>query len=490
MRHSPCSWSRRTALALVLLAALRASGPAAAAQVPGIVDGPGMRLAGTHTFAFIASAAGGTVSWSVDRETISDTGTSTRTSGFASGTGTTRAFSLPAVSGSETIYYITAADRGVLDVDTVQVFPAGTRTWFTYRSAGNPDVRVYAAIPASLSPASRILVVMHGNNRTADEFCDIWRSWATQHDYVLLCPYYDLVHWPNTGMYQMGNVFSADDCGGTMNPESRWTFTIDLGIHQRAREGFGIVDARFDLWGFSGGGQHVHRFMLFEPHAPVRLAIAAASGWYTAPDLSTDCPYGVDDPLLSLAHQDVVDWTNRNMILAVGTADTVRDDELRTTARADAQGLNRYQRADYMRNTAVGFNPLTRWRRVDVPGAAHEAKLVAQGTRDFLLQGLPLDSTSPGRVGARPVVRVHPNPLAGTATLSGEGWRDGEVTIEVFDLAGRKIAWRAASAITGQWRCAWSSLATHGAIAPGMYLVRVRDRERQAQQRVLVLGGR
>jgi len=445
-----------------------------------------MRLAGTHTFLFTPSGAGGTVTWSVDRETISDTGTSTRTNGFASGTGATRSFSLPAVSGSETIYYVSAADNGVQDVDTVQVFPANVRTWFTYRSPGNPDVRVYAAIPSTLSAASRILMVMHGNNRTADEFCDIWRSWATQNDYVLLCPYYDLVNWPETGMYQMGNVFSADDCGGTMNPESRWTFTIDLGVHQRARDGFGIVDPRFDLWGFSGGGQHVHRFMLYEPDAPVRLAIAAASGWYTAPDLVSDCPYGLDDPLLSFTQQDVAAWTNRNMIIAVGTADTIRDDELRTTARADAQGLNRYQRANYMWNQAVTVNPATRWRRVDVPGAAHDAKLVAQGTRSLLLQAV-LDSTPPDHVITRAVVRVHPNPLVGAAMLSGEGWTGGEVTVEIFDLAGREVASRTVSAINGQWRFAWNSLATHGRIARGMYLVRARDRERQAEQKVLVL---
>ena len=482
----PERMSSRWALAAVVLAVLNASGSGAEAQAPGIVQGPSMRLAGTHSFVFTPSAAGGTVNWSVDRETISDTGTSTRTNGFASGTGTSKSFSLPAVSGFETIYYITAADHGAQDVDTVQVFPSGVRTWFTYRSAGNPDVRVYAAIPSTLSPASKILMVMHGNSRTADEFCDIWRSWATQNNYVLLCPYYDLVNWPTTGMYQMGNVFSGDDCGGTKNPEAQWTFTIDLGIHQRARDGFGIVDPRFDLWGFSGGGQHVHRFMLFKPDAPVRLAFACASGWYTAPDRNIDCPYGLDDPLLSFSQQDVVDWTNKNMIIAVGTADTIRDEDLRTTARADAQGLNRYQRADYMYSKGVALNPSTRWRRVSVAGAAHEAKLVAQGTRSLLLQAV-LDSATPEPAMKRAVVHVHPNPLVGSAMLSGEGWTGGEVTVEVFDLAGRKVGSQTASAINGQWRFAWNSLATQGRIARGMYLVRARDRERQAEQKVLVV---
>ena len=180
MRSIPSSFCRCVPVAAMLLA-MNSFVSAAEAQT-GIVDGPSMRLAGTHTFAFNPSGAGGTVQWTVDRETISDAGTTTRTNGFASATGTARSFSLNAVSGSETIYYITASDNGTQDVDTVQVFPANTRTWFTYRSAGNPDVRVYAAIPSTLSPASRVLMVMHGNSRTADEFCDIWRSWATQNN--------------------------------------------------------------------------------------------------------------------------------------------------------------------------------------------------------------------------------------------------------------------------------------------------------------------
>lgn len=486
MGHPVLSPARRRVLVAATLVVLGSSGSAAEAQEPGIVNGPDMRLAGSHAFVFNPSGGGGAITWSVDRETISDSGTVTRTNGIASGSGLTETFALPAVIGSETIYYITAADHGIQDVDTVQVFTPNVRTWFTYRSAGNPDVRVYTVIPSTLSPASRMLMVMHGNSRTADEFCDIWRSWAGQNDYVLLCPRYDLVNWPTHGMYQMGNVFSGDDCGGTLNPESRWTFTIDVGIHARARDGFGIVDPRFDLWGFSGGGQHVHRFMLWKPNAPVRLAIAASSGWYTAPDRTIGCPYGLDDPLLSFTQQQVVAWTNRNVIVAVGTADTVRDADLRTTARADAQGLNRYQRANYMWSKAAAINPSTEWRRVDVPNAAHEAYRVALGTRDFLLEPV-LDATIPGHAEADAWVRVHPNPFAGNAVLSGAGWAGPEVSVEVYDIAGRRVAARIASVTNGQWRLVWDTLAPRGSVARGVHVVRVRDRERQAERKILFL---
>ena len=154
----PESPSRRSALAAVMLAALSSFASGAEAQEPGILNGPGMRLAGTHSFFFNPSAGGGTVTWSADREAISDSGTRTRTNGVASGTGPVGTFSLTAVSGCETIYYIHAGDGSIQDVDTVQVVPANTRTWFTYRSAGNPDVRVYAVVPSSLTSTTRCLI--------------------------------------------------------------------------------------------------------------------------------------------------------------------------------------------------------------------------------------------------------------------------------------------------------------------------------------------
>ncbi|HET9328057.1 MAG TPA: T9SS type A sorting domain-containing protein [Candidatus Eisenbacteria bacterium] len=481
MRTPERSWLM---LAISTLAALHSAPLTAAPILPGIVDGPDMRLSGTHTFTFNSSIVGGTITWSLDRETISSTGTRTRTNGIASRTGLTASFSLTSVSGSETIYYVNAADQGVQDVATVQVFPANTKTWFTYRSAGNPDVRVYTVIPSTLSPSTRILLAMHGNSRTASSYADYWRSWASSHNYIVLCPYYDEVNWPTEGMYHMGNVFSGEDCDGVLNPQERWTFSIDLAIHQRARGGFVIADPLFDMWGFSGGGQHVHRFMLYEPNAPVRTAIAAGSGWYTAPDLVIDCPYGVDNAPLSFTHQDLMTWTNRNMIIMVGTADTVRDEDLRTTARADAQGLNRYERAGYMISKGLATNPLSRWRRIDVPNVGHSAQPMAVAAQS-VLQGAPVQASPlprPDRRGAS--FRIHPNPLAGNARLSGEGWNSEEVEVEVYDIAGRKLAARTAMVSAGAWRLDWSALGVRS--MSGLYLVRARDRERQVEQKVLV----
>src|SRR5262245_34645069 len=104
MRY-PQRLPRRLTLVTFTLAALTPLASVAGPQAPGIENGPGMRLSGSHSFVFSPSSQGGTITWSVDRETISDTGVHARTSGIASATGSPATFSLTAVRGSETIYY-------------------------------------------------------------------------------------------------------------------------------------------------------------------------------------------------------------------------------------------------------------------------------------------------------------------------------------------------------------------------------------------------
>jgi hypothetical protein len=85
------------------------------------------------------------------------------------------------------------------------------------------------------------------------------------------------------------------------------------------------------------------------------------------------------------------------------------------------------------------------------------------------------------------MLRVWPNPVVRATALRGAGWAGDEVSVGVYDLAGRAIAEGTAHVVGGEWQSAWSSLSRQGNIAPGIYLVRVRDGTRHAEQKVLVL---
>lgn len=148
-------------------------------------------------------------------------------------------------------------------------------------------------------------------------------------------------------------------------------------LHRHARERFDLADDEFDLWGHSAGAQFVHRYLLFEPTAPVRTAIAANAGWYTLPDLEQPFPYGLRHPALHVTPADVAAWVARPLVLMRGCADVERDEHLRMTPQADAQGPHRFARAAAMYRAGHAAATGCRWDLIDVPFAAHDFTAMA-----------------------------------------------------------------------------------------------------------------
>lgn len=358
--------------------------------VPGKIDaGPTMGLAGSRTFAFTPTGAGGTIQWRVDRLTTRELGGSTTTTtNVFTATGPSATFNLTQTTSRQTVYRITASDNGGSDVREIQVFAGGVKTAFVHKTPGNPDVPMYITVPANLTAATHVLLNMHGNGRTASSYHDTWHPWTRNNNYILVTPYFSDSDWPDSG-YHQGNVFEEENCVGALNPESRWSFTIVDEAFTHLKDRFQLNDNKYDIWGHSAGAQFIHRMMLWKPSARIRFGMAANSGWYTAPDTTIACPYGLQHPLLNFTTQQLVDYTNRHMLIFRGTEDTLRDSELRTTPEADAQGLNRWERAQYMYNKGVEINVNLNWQLIPVPNSGHDKDTMAPGAQQFLLNPTP-----------------------------------------------------------------------------------------------------
>lgn len=246
---------------------------------------------------------------------------------------------------------------------------------------GRPDLPVFVAAPPSPSPDTRITVVLHGTERNAEEYLAPWAQWAARCDRVVVAPQFDRVTWPGSRGYILGGVL---DPRGARQRRSRWAFSAVTRLHRRVRERYGVADEQFDVWGHSAGAQFVHRYLLFAPDAPVRTAIAANAGWYTLPDLELPFPYGLRHPALAFTAADVAAWATRPLVLMRGTADVVRDEHLRATPEAEAQGPSRYARAAAMHRAGHAVDPACRWGLVDVPGAAHEYAAMAPAAQALL----------------------------------------------------------------------------------------------------------
>ncbi len=273
---------------------------------------------------------------------------------------------------------------GVVGISGENAQSSSKLTSFEFKSPGNPDVKVFYSAPPKISAQTKVLFVMAGRQRDADKYIESWLDWGAKNNYLILAPQFDTKNWVEPLGYNVGNIASGKEAENTVNPKSKWAFTLIEQMFDQVKKEYKLKLKQYDIFGHSAGGQFVHRLMLFMPENRVRIAIAANPGFYTLPDLNEIFPYGLKNSPVKITRNDLMKWTNRELILMRGTADIQRTENLRQSPEADAQGQNRFERALFMFNKVKALNPKTTWKIFEVPGVAHDQKGMALAAQKVL----------------------------------------------------------------------------------------------------------
>jgi len=252
---------------------------------------------------------------------------------------------------------------------------------FTFTPTGHLSDRpitVFYHIPDSAHQSSPIAMVVHGSARDGEYLRNALKPESDRRNAIILMPNFGSAEYSNN-YFLLGNLFDDGEnpSVASQNDSTEWTYAIieQLFIHFRAE--VANKDARYDLVGFSGGGQFAHRFALFAHRPQCDRIVACSSGWYTLPDAASPYPYGLGTTQRA-SDADVRKALATPLHLAVGSADTDPNSSgLRHTAEADAQGLNRVQRANYAFQRAMdqstALNAPLAWSLHLESGVAHSA---------------------------------------------------------------------------------------------------------------------
>lgn len=168
--------------------------------------------------------------------------------------------------------------------------------------------------------AARILVSVHGysvrkanaNGRArVKRYAEYWSNLANEKGWVVLAPHFDERRFNND--YQRLN-FSG--------------MRADVRLHQLVDEIGrllpGIPTAKISLFGFSGGGQFVHRYVAFNPER-VDRAVCGAPGWYIWPEQALPYPIGTDsNSLPNGLRPRLRELCRANFLLIVGENDSTQ----------------------------------------------------------------------------------------------------------------------------------------------------------------------
>ncbi|MDJ0852902.1 MAG: hypothetical protein QNK04_31415 [Myxococcota bacterium] len=198
---------------------------------------------------------------------------------------------------------------------------------------GEPDVDYFAFRPASARAGARVVVAVHGISEHAAGHARALSHLAERHGVIVVAPHFNQ---PDFRDYQRL---------GRLGRGARADRALERVLDELSLS-TGASTERFFLFGFSGGAQFAHRYVMAHPRRVVSAALASA-GWYTWPDRKQAYPYGLKRirRLHDLEFEPDA-FLRVPILLTVGDQDTERDPALRTSEALDRQqGRNRAERA-------------------------------------------------------------------------------------------------------------------------------------------------
>ena len=198
--------------------------------------------------------------------------------------------------------------------------------------ARDSDQKYYLYIPSIRGANARTFIAVHGITRNAAEQAHLFAPFAERYGVVLIAPLF-----PKDRFQDYQRL-------GRRGKGERADLALDRIVAEVASQ-IEVKTSELYLFGYSGGGQFVHRYAMAHPERVARMALAAA-GWYTFPDPTVNFPLGTKATSgLSDVRFNLARFLSVPTYLMVGEKDVMRDPELRKSRRLDRQqGITRLER--------------------------------------------------------------------------------------------------------------------------------------------------
>lgn len=236
---------------------------------------------------------------------------------------------------------------------------------------GDTDLEVFTYRPKDWG-GERVLMVMHGTLRNADDYRDHSIGMGDRFDALIVAPKFDRERFPSR-RYHRGGVQRKDR---TAAPPAEWTYAFIPKIADRVRSLTDRPMAKLYIIGHSAGGQFVVRMSAFGDTGAVAL-VAANPGSVLLPSRDLPFGYGFGKLPAELADEKRLrHYLAAPMTIYCGTADNAPDNYFDRSVSAMVQGNGRHQRGLALywsgRTLAKARGWKFGWRFVEAPGVPHD----------------------------------------------------------------------------------------------------------------------
>ena len=254
---------------------------------------------------------------------------------------------------------------------------SGVVEYNAYKPFADRPVKIHYYFPETADPATaQVLMLIPGAGRDAGPLLNAVREKLGKVNVIAFSLEFPAATYPVREYQEVG----IRDQDGNLKKTADRTVQLPDRIFLFIKEHSAIQARRYDMIGHSAGGQFIHRFLLFHDSPYVDRAVVGAPGWFTFPYPSLPYPYGLKGTDRA-SDKVIARFLQKKMILQVGALDTDRGGVLRKTPEADAQGINRLDRARtffaYLRGEAQRRGVPFGWTYCEVPGVGHSSGQMA-----------------------------------------------------------------------------------------------------------------
>ncbi|MBM4296840.1 MAG: hypothetical protein FJ143_03780 [Deltaproteobacteria bacterium] len=270
--------------------------------------------------------------------------------------------------------------------ETGPLAPGAGQFLFSQREgAAERSIKVWTYRPKQMAADAPVLFVMHGVQRDAERYRDEWQRYAEREAALLLVPEFSAASFPGSANYSSAKP-KAQGADEDFAPA---VYTAIENIFDRAVGSATLTTTEYRLYGHSAGAQFVHRFVMFNPRARVKIAVAANAGWYMMPDFDARFPYGLKGSGIDAAR--LKEALAKKLVVLLGEKDhDPAHPSLNRGAGPMRQGRQRFERGENFfqaasRAAAKLQTPL-HWELRTVPDADHDNAKMAEPAARLLLR--------------------------------------------------------------------------------------------------------
>jgi pimeloyl-ACP methyl ester carboxylesterase len=256
----------------------------------------------------------------------------------------------------------------------------------TYSYWAKPDIQIYYSAPPTISENTKIMFIIHGASRKAEQGLNDWLPLVEGRDVVLIAPEFSKEFY-NEYAYLM----KTTQTGRILKDTSR-DLESSLGdIFNFFSSKFKISTKKFRLYGHSGGSQFVHRYLLLSDETRIDKVVMANAGFYTFANPAINYPFGIKNMDVS---EDRLKWflSLKGGVFLGDQDNNPKHRSLPSMRKAKKQGKHRLERGtkffNHLVDVGVKKNMPFRWRYQIVPGVSHDNAGMSIAAADFLLEDL------------------------------------------------------------------------------------------------------